>query len=87
MEVSHNLHMETDTHITQIQAAISYTFQNPDNLNEALRAAGADNRIYDGNRRLAQLGESIIKTVILDSAFTIGAARGRLVPPDRSHIY
>lgn len=68
--------MATDMHLSQIQAVIGYIFRDPNNLVEALTAAGADEQKYDGNKQMAQLGESIIKAVILDNAFTICATRG-----------
>lgn len=68
--------MAIDLCLSQIQAIIGYVFRNPNNLVEALTAAGADEQKYDGNKQMAQLGESIIKAVILDNAFTINATRG-----------
>lgn len=59
-----------------IELVAGYTFRNRQNLTEALTAPGADKRKYDGNRRLAQLGESILRTTILDKAFASGASTG-----------
>ncbi|KAI9789616.1 MAG: hypothetical protein M1816_005925 [Peltula sp. TS41687] len=62
-------------HIHQVEQIIGYTFKNTSYLVQALTAAGADEQNYDGNRPMAQLGESLIETVILDNAFTAGATR------------
>lgn len=70
--------METDSDIGLIQTTIGYAFKNPNALAEALTAAGADGQNYDGNRRLAQLGDSVVRTVILDNAYTIGLSRGAI---------
>ena len=68
--------MATDTHIRHMEKVIGYTFKSTDYLVQALTAAGADDRNYDGNRKMAQLGASLIGTVIFDNAITAGATRG-----------
>lgn len=68
--------MLTDVHIHQVEEIIGYTFKDTSYLVQALTAAGADEQNYDGNRRMAQLGESLIATAVLDNAFTVGLTRG-----------
>lgn len=42
----------------------------------ALTAAGVDERIYDGNKKMAQPGESLIELLLAEDAFTAGWSRG-----------
>ncbi|KAL2037607.1 hypothetical protein N7G274_009720 [Stereocaulon virgatum] len=41
----------------------------------ALTAAGADDKVYDGNRKMAQLGEALIELLLAENAFTAGCSR------------
>ena len=59
-----------------IEQIVGYTFRNSQGLVRALTAAGVNERDYEGNRRLAQLGNSLIGTAILNSAYTSGVTRG-----------
>lgn len=68
--------MSTDLHVRYVEEVIGYTFKSSNYLIQALTAAGVDDQNYDGNRSMAQLGESLIETVVLDNAFTVGATRG-----------
>lgn len=68
--------MATDMDVRQVQDIIGYRFKSSYRLVEALTAAGADEDNYDGNRKLAQLGESVIQTVVLNDAYTAGDTRG-----------
>ncbi len=56
---------------------IGYTFNRIEYLEQALTAAGAEEENYDGNRKLAQLGESLLHCVVLDKALTDGLSRSR----------
>jgi hypothetical protein len=68
--------MATDPHIRHVEAMIGYTFKATHYLTQALTAAAVDENNYDGNRGMAQLGESLIGTAIIDNAVTAGATRG-----------
>jgi len=61
--------MATDMHIAHLQFIIGYEFMKVDYLVQALTATGADEEDYDGNRKLAQIGESLIECVLLDLAY------------------
>jgi len=68
--------MATDPYIRHVEAMIGYTFKATHYLTQALTAAAVDENNYDGNRGMAQLGESLIGTAIIDNAVTAGATRG-----------
>ena len=59
-----------------VEAMIGYTFKATHYLIQALTAAAVDENNYDDNRGMAQLGESLIMTAIIDNAVTAGATRG-----------
>ena len=67
------------------QAAMSYRFTDPHILWEALQAASsgvhsAGNRvIIDGNKRLAMIGDAILKLVLLENSYARGDPRGTQV--------
>ena len=64
------------------QAVINYVFNDPFILWEALNAAGsnvssAGNRtFFDGNKRLALLGDTVLKTALVDDWYPSGQPRG-----------
>ena len=69
----------------QVEAIIGYTFSDPLILWEALQAAGSPNRsagtrrFPDGNKRLAVLGDTVLKLVLVGEWYDSGDARGMLV--------
>ena len=69
--------MANETVVLQLQEHIGYSFKKPSLLQLALTAAGAEETNYDGNRRLAQLGESLITAVLCNTAFSKGVSRGK----------
>lgn len=68
--------------VYDLQDAIHYQFDNPRLLLEALRTAGAGYHIAntqnatDGNKRLAQLGDAVLRMLLLDDWYLAGAKRG-----------
>lgn len=56
------------------QLAIGHTFNNNDLLREALDTTGM--RTAESNQRLALLGDALLKTVLLDSWYAAGTAKG-----------
>jgi dsRNA-specific ribonuclease len=62
--------------ILVVEGAIGYNFKRRSYLVQALTAAGADEQHHDRNRQLAQLGESLIGTVVFDNALMAGVSRG-----------
>ena len=59
-------------HIADIHAIIGRQFNDPNILTEALQAAGSSIRyagaraIHDGNKRLALIGDAVLKIALLD---------------------
>lgn len=66
--------------LTEVQDIVNYKFRSISLLLLALTAAGADDRIYDGNRKMAQLGESLIELLLAENAFMAGCSRGKNRP-------
>jgi dsRNA-specific ribonuclease len=69
--------MANEGYLIQLQGQIDYTFKDVAFLERALTAPGVEgdkvgNRVerdkYDGNRKLAQLGESILQLIVLDKS-------------------
>ncbi|KAL8706066.1 MAG: hypothetical protein Q9201_000859 [Fulgogasparrea decipioides] len=61
--------------LAKVQNILDYRFSDFGNLELALTAAGADEGNHDGNRRMAQMGELLIKFLLADSAYAAGASR------------
>ena len=73
--------------LTEVQEIVKYRFRSISLLLLALTAAGADDRIHDGNRKMAQLGESLIELLLAENAFTAGRSRGKNHPyPWNTHL-
>ena len=64
------------------QSIINYQFHRHSLLREALQAPGGETIrggervVFDGNRRLALLGDEVIKVVLLDGWYTVLDERG-----------
>lgn len=69
--------MVPDTHVRHVESIIDYHFCEANYLVKALTAAGVDEYNHDGNRKLAQLGDFIIKLVLVDNSFNAGDGRGK----------
>ena len=73
--------MAAPAYIASLQGALTYSFSNMRNLVEALRAPGAgfdtqsNVQGVDGYRRLSQLGESLLRTIIIDEVYIRGDQR------------
>lgn len=69
--------------LAYIEGLLEYAFQDRSYLLEALHAPGSgldrvgNRAIPDGNRRLAMLGDAVIKSVILDGWYSTQEERGR----------
>lgn len=74
-------HMSNTTR--QVEVIIAYTFTDPLILWEALQAAGSTvrsagtRRFPDGNKRLAVLGDTVLKLVLVGEWYDSPDARGR----------
>lgn len=75
-------HMSNTT--SQVEVIIAYTFTDPLILWEALQAAGSTvrsagtRRFPDGNKRLAVLGDTVLKLVLVGEWYDSPDARGML---------
>lgn len=74
--------------VAELQNTLTYEFTHSRYLLEALRMPGAGfGNLHgqsnpDGNKRLAQLGDAILRTMVLDDWYANGAERGMdPVPP------
>ena len=72
-------------HTADIHAILGRQFNDPNILTEALQAAGSSIRyagtraIPDGNKRLALIGDAVLKVALLDHWYPGGASRGRSI--------
>lgn len=66
----------------EVQAILGHQFTNPQLLLEALKAAGSGFTSYhnrsavDGNKRLAHVGNALLRITLLDDWYQSGAERG-----------
>jgi len=71
---------DTLSAVNDLQTVLAYQFTNSKYLHEALRAAGsghgATTSSIDGNKRLAHLGDAIMKVAVLEVWYASGAERG-----------
>ena len=65
--------------IHELQDLLAYGFKNINLLLLALTAAGADDKVYDGNRKMAQLGEKLMELLLAENAFSAGYSRGEIL--------
>lgn len=66
---------DIESSMSRLQRAIGYQFEQKNILKLALTAAGAEETNHDGNRKLAQLGEALIESVLVDKAYSEGSSR------------
>jgi ribonuclease-3 len=70
-----------DSNRHDLERLLGHIFDNPNLMWEALQAAGngvvqiGDRKIEDGNKKMALLGDSILKLAILRDWFTSGKTR------------
>lgn len=62
-----------------VERIIKYHFTNPQLLAEAFEAAGVSKLHKGGNKRLALVGDALIRLVILDRWFPSGASTGKSI--------
>jgi hypothetical protein len=66
---------DIESSMSRLQRAIGYQFEQKNILKLALTAAGAEETNYNGNRKLAQLGEALVESVLGDKAYSEGSSR------------
>lgn len=62
--------------IQKIRDALGYEGLSGPGILEALTAAGADNNNLDGNKRLAQMGTSLIEYQVIEMGYRTRMSRG-----------
>ena len=67
------------TGLNELQDLLAYRFENISLVMLALTAAGADDKVYDGNRKMAQLGEKLMELLLAENAFSAGYSRGEVL--------
>lgn len=70
--------MAPEEHVRKIEYIIGYNFETKQYIHEALTAAGAENDNYDGNRRLSQIGASLVDTILSLIVYGTKASRGKI---------
>jgi len=74
------------TVLADVQSIIAYEFNNPALLLEALRGAGCGLSLFhgphswDGHKRLAMLGDGVLRTVILTEWYMSNSDRCKMIP-------
>ncbi len=64
--------------MVKVEQIIGYDFGKKDFLKLSLTAAGADPGNHDGNRKLAQLGQSALQLAVADEGYEVSNSRGKL---------
>ncbi|KAB8232589.1 uncharacterized protein BDW43DRAFT_311974 [Aspergillus alliaceus] len=67
--------MATEEHVRHVETIIGHTFTSKFLILLALTAAGADKENYDGNRKLSQLGASLVDTLLAIIVYGTGVNR------------
>jgi hypothetical protein len=68
--------MSREHSISAVEAILGYTFDKPETLRRALSAAGAPSVEAGGNKKMAMLGATILKLVLLIDLVSTDASRG-----------
>jgi dsRNA-specific ribonuclease len=69
--------MATTQNVRFVEERIGYVFVDKDTLRRALIAAGAEEENPDGNRKLANVGTSLVEFLTIYIGFEAGTTRGR----------
>lgn len=78
IRISPPIMLPRDKACNAVQLATGHTFSNNNLLLEALDTTGM--RTAESNQRLALLGDALLKTVLLDTWYAGGTAKGLLAP-------
>lgn len=70
--------MATNIHIQHVENVIKYNFKRKALISLALTAAGADENNYDGNRRLSQIGASLVDLLLAIIVYGTGVDRSKI---------
>jgi dsRNA-specific ribonuclease len=69
--------MATTQDVYFVEKRIGYEFMIKDTIKRALIAAGAAANNYDGNRKLSNLGTSLVEFLAIYIGFKAGISRGQ----------
>lgn len=72
--------MATYEDVKRVERIIGHTFSSGHLIRQALTSAGAEKDNYDGNRKLSQLGASLMDTLLAIIVYGTGAGRGKVAP-------
>ena len=67
------------TGLNELQDLLGYRFGGISLLMLALTAAVTDDKVYDGNRNMAQLGGKLMELLLAEHAFSAGYSRGEVL--------
>lgn len=76
--------LKMDEHVLMVELIIDYTFTDPFKLWEALQAPGSPvpsiggRPIPEGNKRLAMIGDSVLKLAMVSHWYTGTGLRGKI---------
>lgn len=68
--------MVPEEKVRKLENIIRYNFVSKRFIHQALTAAGAENENYDGNRKLSQIGASLVDTILALIVYGTSASRG-----------
>lgn len=84
--LSNSSKMSSQSTIQEIRSAIGYQNLSECGILEALTAAGADSNNFDGNKRLAQMGVSLIEFHLIEMGYRTNFNRGRIFPDQKDKL-
>lgn len=68
--------MVPEEKVRKLENIIRYNFVSKRFIHQALTAAGAENENHDGNRKLSQIGASLVDTILALIVYGTNASRG-----------
>ena len=90
--MSFNMPSHMPAVIQSVESSINYHFNDSGILWEALQAAGSGSTYIDtrqfaeGNKKLAFLGDAVLKLALLEGWYSGGGIRGMERPPSRNIV-
>jgi dsRNA-specific ribonuclease len=79
--------MAAQEHVQIVEKTIGYSFRSTTLLLQALTAAGAEAHNYDGNRRLAQVGTSLIDFLVVYIGYEGKNTRSEATMVKRGYVH
>lgn len=72
--------MVPEENVRKAESIIGHTFVVKRYIHDALTAAGAEEENYEGNRKLSQVGDSLIDAILASIIYGTNATRGEIPP-------